>query len=188
MITGKKNLFVISSPSGGGKSTIAKFLMQTYPQLAFSVSCTTRKQRPSEVDGKDYFFLSKEEFLKKKENNEFAESEEIFGNLYGTLKSEIEDKIKNGKTVLFDVDVKGAISLQNAYPDDTVLIFIQAPSEAVLRERLLKRGTETEEEIDNRIARAQKELKHKDCFDYILVNDVLEITLREVKKISEMHI
>lgn len=181
----KKNLLVLSSPSGGGKSTLANHLMKIYPNLKFSVSCTTRAKRPNEIDGIHYYFISREDFLAKVENNEFAEHEEIFGNLYGTLKSEIQRHIDDGFNVLFDVDVKGAISIKNAYPNDSYLIFITTPNLDVLKERLINRATETEEQLQNRLERAELELKQKEKFDVVLVNDILEKAIEDIEKIAK---
>jgi len=183
-----KKLFVLSSPSGGGKSTLARHLRELFPILEFSISCTTRKMREGEVEAKDYYFLDKEHFIQKRENNEFAEWEEIFGNYYGTLKSEIEKITQGGHPVLFDVDVKGALSLKNAYPDETVLIFIKPPSETELEKRLRNRRTETEEEISRRLARAKQELEDIEKFDYTIVNDVLENAFAEIKRIGEIYL
>lgn len=183
-----KSLIVISSPSGGGKSTIAKHLMSLYPRLDFSVSATTRKKREGEIDNKDYFFLSKEEFLEKIEKNDLVEYEEIFGNLYGTLKSEVSKSIDNNKTILFDVDVKGALSLRKNFPNQTLLIFIAPPNFEILEERLRKRRTETEEEITRRLARAEEEDKYRDIFDYLIINDDLSESFRRIEEISDLHL
>lgn len=183
-----KNLIVISSPSGGGKSTIAKYLMKLYPKLEFSVSATTRKMREGEIDGKDYFFLTKDEFLEKINNNELVEYEEIFGNLYGTLKSEVSKSVDENKTVLFDVDVKGAVSLRNHFPNDTLLIYIAPPNFEILEDRLRKRRTETEEEIQNRLNRAEEESKYQDKFDFTIVNDVLENAYQKIDDIAEKYL
>lgn len=179
-----KNLIVLSSPSGGGKSTIAKYLLKNYPHLKFSVSCTTRIQRPKEIEGLDYYFVSKAEFENKVNKNEFAEYEEFFGNIYGTLKSEINNIISQGKCVLFDVDVKGALSLKMAYPDDALLVFIAPPSMEILELRLKNRGTETQEQIDKRLERADLEMKMSKQFDYIIINDILENSFNEIDKIA----
>jgi len=183
-----KSLIVISSPSGGGKSTIAKHFMSLYPRLDFSVSATTRKKREGEIDNKDYFFLSKEEFLEKIEKNDLVEYEEIFGNLYGTLKSEVSKSIDNNKTILFDVDVKGALSLRKNFPNQTLLIFIAPPNFEILEERLRKRRTETEEEITRRLARAEEEDKYRDIFDYLIINDDLSESFRRIEEISDLHL
>jgi guanylate kinase len=183
-----KSLIVISSPSGGGKSTIAKHLMNLYPSLDFSVSATTRKKREGEIDNKDYFFLTKEEFLEKIKQNDLIEYEEIFGNLYGTLKSEVSKSIDTNKTILFDVDVKGALSLKKHFPNQTLLIFIAPPNLEVLEDRLRKRRTETEEEINRRLDRAEEEDKYRDKFDELIINDNLEESFRKIEEISNKHL
>lgn len=180
-----KSLIVISSPSGGGKSTLAKHLMGLYPKIKFSVSATTRRKRENEVEGKDYFFLDKDDFINKIQSNELVEYEEIFGNYYGTLKEEVDSKLKSGNTILFDVDVKGALSLKKEYPDDTFLIFITPPSMEILEGRLRKRSTESENEIKNRLLRASEEYKYKDYFDCTIVNDDLQTAFNEIEEIAK---
>lgn len=180
-----KKLIVLSSPSGGGKSTIAKYLLKNYPHLKFSVSCTTRAQRPKETNGIDYYFITKDEFELKISQNEFAEYEEFFGNMYGTLKSEIDSIISDGNCVLFDVDVKGALSLKKAYPAESILIFIAPPSIEILEERLKNRGTETQEQINKRLERANLEMQMREQFDYVLVNDVLDKAFQEIDNIAK---
>jgi guanylate kinase len=184
----KKNLIVLSSPSGGGKSTIAKYLLKNYPHLKFSVSCTTRIQRPKEIEGLDYYFVTKTEFENKVNKNEFAEYEEFFGNMYGTLKSEINNIINEGKCVLFDLDVKGALSLKMAYPDDALLVFIAPPSMEILEQRLKNRGTETQEQIDKRLERADLEMKMSKQFDSIIINDILENSFKKIDKIANENL
>lgn len=183
-----KNLIVISSPSGGGKSTISKHLLSLYPNIRFSVSATTRKKREGEIDGKDYYFLEREIFEDKIKANDLIEYEEIFGNLYGTLKSEVKEKIVNGETILFDVDVKGAISLRNEFPNDTLLIFIAPPNISILEQRLRARRTESDVEISNRLNRAEEENKYSNKFDYIVVNDKLELAFKNIEEIAEKHL
>ena len=177
-----KHLVVLSSPSGGGKTTIAKFLLEKYKQLKFSISATTRKIRHGEVHGKDYFFLSVLEFEKKISKSELVEYEMIFNNYYGTLKSEINNALTNNEFLLFDVDVKGALSIKRAYPDDTALIFIAPPSFELLEMRLRSRSTETDEQIKLRLERAKMELEMKNNFDYIIINDILENALNADRK------
>ena len=183
-----KKLVVISSPSGGGKSTLAKHLLSLYPKIKFSVSATTRKKREGEVNGIDYHFLDREKFEEKIQLGELIEYEEIFGNLYGTLKSEVKEKIVSGETILFDVDVKGAISLRNEFPNDTLLIFIAPPNMEVLEKRLRARRTESDNEISNRLNRAEEENKESDKFDYVVVNDKLELAFKNIEDIAEKHL
>lgn len=180
-----KNILVISAPSGGGKSVIARALMEKYPQLQLSVSSTTRSVRAGEIDGVHYNFISKEKFLERIQQDAFVEYEEIFGNYYGTEKSEIERIRSNNGIVLFDIDVKGAYNIKKAYPDNSFLLFLAPPSIEVLRERLSKRGTETEEQINKRIARAEMEIEMSKNFDYVIVNDVLDVTKIMVLEIFE---
>jgi len=184
----KKKLIVLSSPSGGGKSTLANYLMTLYPEIRFSVSCTTRKIREGEVDGKDYFFLSKEEFEEKVANGEFAEYEQIFGNYYGTLKSEIKKHLNSGNSILFDVDVKGAVSLRKNFPEDTLLLFIYPPSFEELERRLQKRSTESPDELNTRLERAKEELEYKDLFDHSILNDVLDDAFNDLEHIIKENL
>ncbi|MEN3038856.1 MAG: guanylate kinase [Candidatus Kryptonium sp.] len=175
-------LIVVSAPSGAGKTTIAKKIMEKFPFIKFSVSATTRPKRDGEVDGKDYFFLTREEFEKKIQNGELLEWEEIYGNYYGTLKSVVEEALKNGNVLLFDVDVNGAISIKKKFPDDTVLIFLKPPNMETLKERLKRRKTESEEQLKKRIERVPMELEKAVYFDYIFVNDKLEDTIKSVER------
>jgi guanylate kinase len=179
----KKHLIVLASPSGGGKSTVARHLLKTFPQMKFSISATTRQKRPREIHGKDYYFITKEEFLAKISANELVEYEEIFGNYYGTLKSTIDKAINEDSIMLFDIDVKGAISLKKLYPEESNLIFILPPDLQTLQLRLAKRGTETEEQINNRLSRAKLEIAEKDKFDFVILNEVLETTLSQAESI-----
>jgi len=175
-------LIVVSAPSGSGKTTIAKKIMEKFPFIKFSVSATTRPKRNGEVDGRDYFFLTREEFENKIKNGELLEWEEIYGNYYGTLKSVVESALKNGEVLLFDVDVNGAISIKNKFPDDSVLIFIKPPNIETLKERLKRRKTETDEQIQKRLERVPMELEKAGYFDYIFVNDNLDDTVKSVTR------
>lgn len=185
MSAGRKQLIVLSAPSGAGKTTLAKHLLSTFPQFKFSVSATTRKPRPNEVDGKDYHFLSEEEFKQLIANGGFVEYEQIFGNYYGTLKSEIEKSLQKGEIVVFDIDVKGALSIKRLFPKESFLIFISPPSIEVLKERLIKRGTESPEQLQKRWERIQMEMEQRDKFDYVLVNDDLEEAKKELIEIVQ---
>ncbi len=179
----KKQLIVLSAPSGAGKTTLARFLLSRFPQFKFSVSATTRKPRENEIDGKDYYFLSEEKFKKLIENGGLIEYEQIFGNYYGTLRSEVEGSLARGETVVFDIDVKGALSIKKLYPENSFLIFIAPPSLDKLKERLIQRGTETAEQLQKRFERIEMEMKMQDKFDYILVNDDLVKAKEELENL-----
>ncbi|MFZ1730082.1 MAG: guanylate kinase [Bacteroidota bacterium] len=173
-------LFALSAPSGAGKTTIARRMLRQFPSLKFSVSATTRAQRPREEHGKDYFFLSREEFEHRVADGDLVEWEEIYGNLYGTLKSEIDRVLDDGGHMLFDIDVKGALSIKRLYGEAAVLIFIHPPSIDVLRERLERRGTDSAEVIDRRMERSAWELKQAELFDFVILNEDLGRSVPEV--------
>lgn len=187
-MSSKKHLIVLSAPSGAGKTTVARHLLSTFPQLRFSVSATTRPMRAGEVHGRDYFFLQRDEFREAIKQGDLIEYEEIFGNYYGTLRSAVSQAVQRGDFVVFDVDVKGAVSLRAAFPDDTLLIFIAPPSLEVLAMRLRSRHTETEEQITLRLARAEMEMGHQDQFDHVLVNDDLQATVRRAEDLVREHV
>jgi guanylate kinase len=178
-----KQLIVISAPSGAGKTTVARHLLQRFPQLRFSVSATTRPKRPAEVDGRDYFFWSREQFEQAIARGELVEYEEIFGHLYGTLRSQVEQALSTGEFLLFDIDVKGALALRRAYPEQTFLIYVAPPSIEELERRLRQRGTESEEQIRRRLERAAMELQFQDHFDVVIRNEQLEQTLARAEQI-----
>lgn len=179
-----KNVLIVSAPSGGGKSTIVGHLLKTFNIFDFSVSATTRAPRGAEVNGKEYFFLSEAEFKSRVEAGEFIEHEEVYpGLFYGTFKSEVERVWGNGKIVLFDIDVMGGINLKKLYGEKALSIFIAPPSLEILRERLVKRGTDSPEAIEKRVAKARKEMQFVGNFDKILVNDDLQTALNEVEQI-----
>jgi guanylate kinase len=180
-------LIVISAPSGSGKTTIARAIMQKYPGMLFSVSATTRPPRTGEINGKDYFFLSKEEFQGKVQQGDLVEWEEIYGNYYGTLKSEVDRALQRGTIMLFDVDVTGALSIKSVYPNDSVLIFIKPPSFEALKERLLNRKTEDEATIRRRLDRVPMELEEGSQFDWQVVNDDLQTAITRVDEIIREH-
>lgn len=176
---------IVSGPSGSGKTTIVHKLIEI-PEfnLEFSISATTRKRRDNEIDGKDYYFITPEEFRTKIEENAFIEWEEVYKNYYyGTLKSEIERIFNNGKNVIFDVDVNGAINLKNYFKTNALSIFIKPPSIEELRKRLENRKTETPEKIESRIARANYELKFEKKFDKVIVNKDLNLAIEEAIQI-----
>ena len=183
----KKQLIVLSAPSGAGKTTVAKHLLSSFPFLSFSVSATTRPKRPGEEHGKDYFFLSRDEFKERLQRDDLIEYEEIFGNYYGTLRSVVQEVLDRGEFLVFDVDVKGALSLRKAFPEDTLLIFVAPPDLETLATRLKSRHTETEEQVALRLSRAEMEMGHREQFDHVLVNDDLETTLARATEIVEVN-
>jgi guanylate kinase len=177
-------LYAIAAPSGAGKTTIVKEILRNNPDIEFSVSATTRKKRNNEINGKDYYFISKEEFENKIKNGDFIEYEKIFdGNYYGTLKSVVEDVIKRGKSMLFDIDVLGALSIKKHYKNNSVLIFIKPPGKEEIMERLKNRKTETPEQIENRLSRFDIEMAKMNEFDYIVLNDDLKTAVNKVQEI-----
>ena len=183
----KKGVIIaVSSPSGGGKTTIVKKILERYPEIVFSISATTRPKRENEVEKLEYFFISEEEFKKKISKGEFVEWEKFYDYYYGTFKKYIEDNINEGKPVLLEIDVKGALTIKKIYPGSH-LIYIMPPSYKELVKRLKNRKTETEEDLNKRIKRAKMELSQKDKFDYIIVNENLNKAISEalilIKKI-----
>ena len=174
------SIIVISAPSGTGKTTIVRRILGDFPQVVFSVSATTRKKREHEVEGVDYFFISEAEFKKKIQNNEFVEWELFYDYYYGTFRSFIDSRINNGKAVILEVDVHGALEIKRIYPE-AILIYIAPPSLEELLIRLKKRQTENEEDLRKRIERAKMELSHKDKFDYFIVNNDLNTAYYEIK-------
>lgn len=162
-------ILVISAPSGTGKTTILREVLKRHPDIVYSVSATTRQKRAGEKDGKDYFFISADEFKTRIEQGEFAEWEKVYDYYYGTLKKFISDTVSSGKHILLELDVKGALSIKKNYPE-AALIFIEPPSLEVLRERLIKRKTETEADLAKRLGRAEMELQQKEHFEYHLIN------------------
>jgi guanylate kinase len=176
-----KKIVVITAPSGSGKTTLVRKLMQACPQLGFSVSACTRAPRGMEVDGRDYHFLTEERFRALIEQDAFVEWEMVYaGKYYGTLRAELERIWAQGCYPLVDIDVKGALALQEAFPDTSLTIFIQAPSLEVLRQRLTTRGTETPQSLDERLSKATFELSYAPQFDRIIVNDDLDGAVGEL--------
>lgn len=176
-------LIILAAPSGGGKSTLAKRLFSDFESLKFSVSATTRKPREGEVDGEHYNFLSKDEFLKKINENDFLEWEEFYGGTYyGTLRSDVDKKLKTGYFVLLDIDVKGAVNVKHMYSKNCLSLFIQPPSIEILKQRLEARGTENNDSLALRLARANEELEYADQFDLVIINDELEIAYAQLKR------
>jgi guanylate kinase len=179
----KGKLIVISAPSGCGKTTIAKAILKKHPEILFSISATTRLIRDGEVNGKDYFFLSKQDFEKSIRSGDLVEWEELFGNFYGTLKSEVNRALQHDQVMLFDIDVKGALSIKRHFPDVSVLIFIKPPSFDVLKKRLESRNTEAPEALKKRLDRVPMELTKENQFNFQVVNDDLQKAIDEVDRI-----
>jgi guanylate kinase len=173
-------LIVFSAPSGTGKSTVARLVMERLGCLGFSVSATTRAMRPGEQDGVDYYFLGREQFEKKISEGGFIEHEFFFGNYYGTLLDKTREAVDSGKHLLFDLDVKGALNLKKIFGDRALLVFLKPPSMDVLAQRLQGRESESPEALKVRLERAAMELSHADQFDYVVVNDDLERTVDAV--------
>lgn len=174
-------LIICSAPSGSGKTTLVKHLLSQNLNLHFSISATSRQSRGEEKNGKDYYFLSQEEFKQKVEQEAFVEWEEVYdGVFYGTLKSEVENLLKEGKNVIFDVDVVGGLNLKKFYKENALAIFIAPPSVEELERRLNGRGTDTEEVIAERVAKANYELSFREKFDVIIVNNVLQEAQNEI--------
>lgn len=182
-----KKVLIFSAPSGSGKSTIVNHILGIYPDsMEFSISATSRAPRGEEKDGKEYYFVSTEEFRKLIEKDKLVEYQEVYeGRFYGTLKSECERIWNAGHVIIFDVDVKGGVNLKKYFSDAALSIFIQAPSVEVLRDRLVKRGTDSPEAIEERVAKAEEELAYAPQFDYVLVNDELTTAFRESEKVVE---
>ncbi len=177
-------LVIFSAPSGSGKSTLINYLLTQVENLSFSISCTSRAPRGTEQDGKEYYFLSAEEFRRRIANDEFLEYEEVYTDkFYGTLKSEVERLSAAGKTVIFDVDVKGGVNIKQYYGARALSVFIQPPSIEALRARLTGRATDAPEVIETRLQRAEFELSLADRFDRIIVNDDLEQAKDEVVRV-----
>lgn len=180
----KGKIIIFSAPSGSGKSTIINFLMQQNLNLAFSISATSRPPRGTEQHGIEYFFLSPEEFRQRIDRGEFLEYEEVYKDrYYGTLKEQVEKQLEQGQNVVLDVDVKGGCNIKKYYGDRALSVFIQPPSVEALRQRLIGRGTDSPEVIEDRIARAEYELSFADKFDTVVVNDDLEKAQQEALQI-----
>lgn len=184
MSTPNHKILIITAPSGAGKTSITHHLMGNFPQLAFSVSAATRQARGNEKDGKDYYFISLEDFKQKIQHNEFIEWEMVYeGKYYGTLKTELQRIWSNNQIPVLDIDVKGAIHVKQQFPDTALTIFIEPPSVEVLKARLQSRGTETEESLAARVNKASYEISFKDQFDKQILNDNLEHACSAAEKI-----
>jgi guanylate kinase len=182
-------MFVISSPSGAGKSTLARLLLEKDDNLEMSISMTTRSKRPSEKDGIDYYFVSKDEFADKVESNAMLECAEVFGNHYGTPEEHVRKNLEAGRDVLFDIDWQGTEQLNKSCRDDIVSIFILPPSMKELDSRLRSRGQDSDEVIEQRMSKAIDEISHWNSYDYVVINDDLEKSLEKVYAIlmAERH-
>ena len=180
-------LLVISSPSGTGKTTICKKLLEYDKNIHLSVSVTTRKKRKNEVEGIDYYFRSKKDFLNLKSQNSFIENALVFDNYYGTLKSEVLEQLENGIDVLIDIDWQGTRQITQAMKGNLIKIFLLPPSINELKKRLSKRNSDSIKEINFRMSKALKEIKHFDEYDYVLVNDNLDNTFQKIIKIIEVE-
>ena len=182
-------LIVISAPSGAGKTSIVHFLLGKTDALSFSVSACSRARRDNETDGIDYHFLTVDEFQKEIKEDSFLEWEEVYKNqYYGTLKSEVERIWKEGKTVIFDVDVVGGLNIKKQYQKECLSIFIMPPSLAVLEERLQKRGSESKESLQKRVAKAKEEIAKRMEFDQVILNDDFEVACMETMKVIQKFI
>jgi guanylate kinase len=185
----QNKIIVITAPSGAGKTSITRHLMKTFPQLAFSISAATRQARGTEINGKDYYFISEADFKQKIQHNEFAEWEMVYeGKYYGTLINELQRIWDEQKIPVLDIDVKGAIHVKQQYPESCLTIFIEPPSVGELKNRLESRGTETAESMAARINKASYELSFKEHFDKLIVNDDLQKACKEASVIVEQFI
>ncbi|MEO9022374.1 MAG: guanylate kinase [Ginsengibacter sp.] len=179
-------IILVTAPSGSGKTSIVKYLMKKFPVLDFSVSATTRPPRKEEKEGADYYFISEEDFKKRIHNKEFLEWEMVYeGRYYGTLKSDIERIWQDNKVPVLDIDVQGAIHVQQQYPVNTIAIFVQAPSVDELRRRLQSRGSETQQSLEARLNKSSYEMTFKDHFENIIVNEDFETACKETEKIID---
>jgi len=188
--TGKGEIIVVSAPSGAGKTTIVKQILKQYPEIVFSVSATTRPKRAVETDGVEYYFITENEFVEKIENDEFVEWEKFYDYYYGSFKISVDNCIDERKTILFELDVKGSISLKKIYPE-AHLIYIMPPSYEELIRRLKDRQTENSEDFKKRVERIKMELSLKDQFDYLIENKDLEKAIKEtsdlIRKITKQE-
>jgi guanylate kinase len=177
-------IIIITAPSGSGKTSITRHLLNKFPQLRFSISAATRPMRPKEEDGVDYFFITEQDFKNKIELGDFVEWEMVYpGRYYGTYKSELNRTWNNSQVPILDIDVKGAIHVMQQYPGQCLSLFIQAPDLAALQQRLEKRGTETPETLKARLDKVEFEMGFKDRFDHVIVNDQLDRACEETEKI-----
>ncbi|MGC4233939.1 MAG: guanylate kinase [Niabella sp.] len=184
MASFNKKIIIITAPSGAGKTSITRYLLEKFPQLSFSVSAATREPRDYEENGKDYYFMTVEAFQQKIQKGDFVEWEMVYeGKYYGTLKTELDRLWKEKKYPLLDIDVKGAIHVQQQYPQTSLSVFIEPPSVRELARRLASRGTETEESLQTRVNKAEYEMSFSDHFDHLIVNDDLQEACEEAEKL-----
>jgi len=183
-----KNLIIITAPSGSGKTTLCKEIQKRENRIQFSVSHTSRKMRANEKNGVDYFFVTKEEFINGIENDDYIEWNFHFDCYYGTSKSQIQQSIDNKTPLLLELDVKGAISIQKLFPNQTISIFVEPPSSNELKARLEKRGSDSKEKIEKRLKRIEFEISHKSNFDFSVVNDKLEDATNKILEIIQNEI
>jgi guanylate kinase len=183
----KGKLFVFSAPSGTGKTTIVRYVLNQFNEMVFSVSATTRPKRGNEIEGKDYFFLTEEDFNQRIDRSEFIEWEKFYDYLYGTIRDFVENHISNGRSLALEVDVKGALKIKKEY-SDAVLVFIAPPSLEELKRRLINRNTESDSDLQKRIERSELELSYMDKFDYKVINNKLEEAKKEVIRIVESEL
>ena len=177
-----EKLVLFCGPSGSGKTTIVHYLLKKFPELTFSVSATTREKRADEIEGKDYSFLTVDEFKRKMHRHEFLEWEEVYkSRFYGTLKAEVKRIMEEGKIVLFDVDVEGGINIRSHYPKQILDVFVMPPTVDDLHKRLIGRASESEDSLAKRVAKAEKELEYAHRFNNVLVNDNLDVALNEAE-------
>ena len=185
-------ILIVSGPSGTGKTTVCTRVREEMPELKFSVSCTTRAPRAGEQHGKDYYFLSREEFKRRIDNGEFIEYAEVFSNYYGTLKSEVIDRVKLGEDVFLDIDIQGAMQIRQCSKQDSLLgtccefIFIAPPSLEELEKRLRTRASDSEEQIMQRLSKSTLEISYWKHYDYLVINDIQEVTVEEMKSLIRM--
>jgi guanylate kinase len=189
MYKSQGKVLIFSAPSGSGKTTVVKHLLSVFPQLNFSISATTRAPRAGETNGKEYYFITQEEFERKIKQGEFLEYEEVYSGLYyGTLHSEVERIWEQGKTVVFDVDVKGGLNIKKQLGNNALAVFLRPPSVEILMQRLRNRSTEVEHELQMRINKANEELSYESQYEVVIVNDILQKTLEESETIVKAFI
>ena len=176
-------MLVLSSPSGAGKTSLSRELLKKNKKLFLSISCTTRPNRPGEVNGSDYYFIDQDEFNRMQENGDFLETAKVFNFYYGTPKKPIEEALSSGKDILFDIDWQGTQQLMNSLQDDLIKVFVLPPSAKELEKRLLKRNQDSDEIVKNRMSKASNEISHYAEYDYIIVNDNFKDSVNKIKSI-----